>query len=107
MAKIPMTANDMRRVNQEIKELKQRLETALGDEQDAARMYSEIARVGDRIDTQLFGRKVADIKNQEIQHAESIKRMIQKANDIIVMNEKTIKNLQEFEAEDKRHGRRR
>lgn len=107
MPKVPTTAEDFRKVNQELRELKRRFEASLKDEQDAVDMYSKIVIMADRIDPQLFSRKITDIKNQESQHAQSFGQMIRKVDDTISMNERTIRNLQEFEAADrnKRHGR--
>lgn len=108
MPKAPTTADDFRKVNQQLRELKRRFETSLKDEQDAVDMYSEIVIMADGIDSQLFSRKITDIKNQEAQHAQSFGQMMRRVDDIISMNERTIRNLQEFEAENrnKRYGRR-
>lgn len=91
MAEVPMKAEDFKRQNDDLKQLRNRFGVALKDEEDAMRMYSEIEKLANRIDPVLFGKKVGDIKNQESQHAESFRRMIQTVDRTIQSNEKLIK----------------
>lgn len=103
MAKVPMTAKDFEKVLEEVKELKRKFETALKDEQDAVKMYSEIFRLADRIEPTTYGKMVADIKKQETQHVESLRKMIQNADRRISDSEIMIKSLKKVEEEDREY----
>lgn len=105
MAKVPMTADDFRKEIENLKVLRNYFGNALKGEEDAVKRYSETARMADRVDPQLFGRKVSEIKNQELQHAESFRRMIQTVDKTITMTEGLIKKLKQFETEKVPHGR--
>ena len=108
MIKVPMTAKDFREINQQYKELMRIVETAIKHEQDL-KIYNELERYSKRIDPDLFGAGELDfMKHQKSLHVESLKRWIQGIRRMVIMNEETIKFLQEVEAGDRKqsHGRR-
>ena len=107
----PTTSKEFIKLQQDEKELKRRVETAIKNEQDAVGMYSEIFRLSEKIDPTAFGRTIKDILNQKKENVLLLKLLITKIDKYISTAETLIKDLKKIETEDteyfkSRHGRR-
>lgn len=91
------TADNFRKYNQKLKDLKREFEISLKDEQETVDKYNEIADSTDCLNYESAGRLIRSMARDEERHAQNFNRFIKEIDGIILSNEKEINRLIEEE----------